>query len=68
LPGLMQVVAAGLPFRYMVGFPVEVLTGQLTGTDLWLGFGFQIGWLAVAVALFALVWRLGVKHYEAVGG
>jgi ABC-2 type transport system permease protein len=68
LPGPMQAAATGLPFRYMVGFPVEVLTGQLHGMDLWLGFGFQIGWLAAAVALFALVWRLGVKHYEAVGG
>jgi ABC-2 type transport system permease protein len=68
LPGFMQSAAVALPFRYMVGFPVEALTGQLTGPDLWLGFGFQIGWLAVAVTLFLLMWRLGVKHYEAVGG
>jgi ABC-2 type transport system permease protein len=68
LPGLMQSAAVLLPFRYMVGFPVEVLTGQLSGPDLWLGFSFQIGWLVVAVALFAFVWRLGVRHYEAVGG
>jgi ABC-2 type transport system permease protein len=68
LPSLMQSAAVMLPFRYMVGFPVEVLTNQLPGTNLWVGFGFQIGWLAVAMALFALVWRLGVKHYEAVGG
>ncbi len=77
LPGPMQPAAVLLPWRYMVGFPVEVLTGQLPGTDLtrsddfsrlWLGFGFQIGWLAIAVALFTIVWRLGLKHYEAVGG
>jgi ABC-2 type transport system permease protein len=68
LPGLIQPAAVLLPFRYMVGFPVEVLTGQLSGTDLWLGFGFQLGWLAVAEALFVIVWRLGLKYYEAVGG
>ena len=68
LPGLMQAAAVILPFRYMVGFPVEVLTGQLQGADLWLGFAFQTGWLLAAVILFATLWRLGVKHYEAVGG
>ena len=29
LPGALQPAATRLPFRYMVGFPVEVLTGQL---------------------------------------
>jgi ABC-2 type transport system permease protein len=68
LPGLMQTAAVVLPFRYMVGFPVEVLTGQLRGSELWLGFALQTGWLLAALILFAVLWRLGVKHYEAVGG
>ena len=68
LPGLMQTAAIVLPFRYMVGFPVEVLAGQLRGPELWLGFTLQTGWLLVALILFAALWRLGVKHYEAVGG
>ena len=68
LPGLMRKAATVLPFRYMVGFPVEVLTGQLDTTELWAGFAFQAGWLAIALALFATVWRTGVKRYSAVGG
>jgi ABC-2 type transport system permease protein len=68
LPGLMQRAATVLPFRYMVGFPVEVLTGQLDTTALWAGFAFQAGWLAVALALFVTMWRTGLRRYAAVGG
>ncbi len=68
LPGPMQKAATVLPFRYMVGFPVEVLTGQLDAAELLTGFVFQVGWLLVAVALFSILWRVGIKHYSAVGG
>jgi ABC-2 type transport system permease protein len=68
LPGLLQTAATALPFRYMIGFPVEVLTGQLDAAGLWTGFVFQAGWLAVALALFVTLWRLGLRRYSAVGG
>jgi ABC-2 type transport system permease protein len=68
LPDALQAAATLLPFRYMVGFPVEVLTGQVTGSDLWIGFGFQLGWLLVALALYRTMWVNGVRHYAAVGG
>jgi ABC-2 type transport system permease protein len=68
LPAPMQTLATVLPFRYMVGFPVEVLLGQLEGTQLWVGFAFQLVWLAVAVVLFVALWRAGIKRYTAVGG
>ncbi len=68
LPGLLRQSAAVLPFRYMLGFPVEILTGQLDTPALLVGFAYQIGWLAVAAALFLILWRAGVKRYSAVGG
>ena len=68
LPGLLRTAAEILPFRYMVGFPVEVLTGQVTQAGLVTGFAVQVGWLALAVALTALLWRLGLRRYSAVGG
>jgi len=68
LPGLMRGVATVFPFRYMLGFPVEVLTGQLSTVELWTGFTFQAGWLFVALLLFVTMWRTGVKRYSAVGG
>jgi ABC-2 type transport system permease protein len=68
LPEVLQKAAFILPFRYMVSFPVEVLMGQLEGTDLWVGFIFQAGWLVIAVGLSTVVWKLGLRHYAAVGG
>lgn len=68
LPGPLQQAAILLPFRYMIGFPVEVLTGQLAATQIWLGFALQAGWMGVALLLFVKVWRAGLKHYAAIGG
>lgn len=68
LPGALQKVAVILPFRYMVGFPVEVLSGKLETNELWLGLGLQAAWLILAVGLSMLVWRSGLRRYAAVGG
>jgi ABC-2 type transport system permease protein len=68
LPRGLQQAAVWLPFRYMVGFPVEVLAGDLSGAELVAGFACQVGWLAAALVLYRLVWRQGVRHYTAVGG
>jgi len=57
-----------LPFRYMVGFPVEVLTGQLDRADLLAGFALQGFWTAVAILLYRVMWRSGLRRYTAVGG
>jgi ABC-2 type transport system permease protein len=67
LPAGLRAASTVLPFRYMVGFPVEVLMG-MRGPDLAAGFAFQAGWLLVATALFAALWRRGVQRYSAVGG
>ncbi len=68
LPGIFRHAAVYLPFRYMIGFPVEVLTGNLSAADIQLGFVFQLGWLIFTAGLFALVWQKGVRQYSAVGG
>ena len=68
LPPFLLIFSTILPFRYMAAFPVEVLTGQLVQSQILEGFIFQGFWLSVAVGLYALIWRTGVRRYEAVGG
>jgi ABC-2 type transport system permease protein len=68
LPPALQSLAIVLPFRYMVGFPVEVLTGQVSGAGLLTGFVFQGAWLLLALGLYAGLWRAGLRRYSAVGG
>jgi ABC-2 type transport system permease protein len=68
LPGALQIAARILPFWYMVGFPVAVLTGQVDAAGMAQGFVIQAGWLLAALSLTAIVWRLGLRRYAAVGG
>ena len=68
LPEGIRQAATVLPFRYMLGFPVEVLMGQLDASALLTGFLFQAGWLLVAFILFLVLWRSGIRRYSAVGG
>ena len=57
LPGPLRAVATALPFRWMVGFPVELILGRLTPRDALVGLAAQAIWLALAYGLFRLVWR-----------
>jgi len=68
LPEWMKGAAHLLPFRYMVGFPVEILTGPLSTQEIWMGFLGQLSWLAFTLLLFLFVWQKGLKRYSAVGG
>jgi len=68
LPDALRALATLLPYRYMISFPVEVITGQLDRAGLLTGFALQLGWLAVALGLYAALWRRGVRRYSAIGG
>jgi ABC-2 type transport system permease protein len=68
LPHWLQSPAKILPFRYMSAFPVEILTGQLSGQEISIGFSLQLTWALIAWLLYRFVWSRGVRHYEAVGG
>lgn len=67
LPETLRSWAALLPFRYMVGFPVEILTGQLGRAEILNGLAVQAAWLAAALAVSWLLWRAGAKRYTAIG-
>ncbi|MBI2940333.1 MAG: ABC-2 family transporter protein [Chloroflexi bacterium] len=67
LPGLLQQLARVLPFRYMVAFPIEVLLGRISGGAALEGYLAQVVWLGLALGIYALVWRAGLRRYSAVG-
>ena len=60
-------LADGLPFRYMLSLPVELLLGRLTGMERFTALGVQFLWLGGFTALYRLLWRAGLKRYSAVG-
>ena len=67
LPHPVRIVAEILPFRGMVGFPVELLLGRLTPAEALTGLGIQAAWVIIGLVLLRVVWRAGVRVYSAVG-
>ena len=55
------------PFRYMLSFPLEVLTGSLDVAGIARGFVWQIGWAVALYVLYRVQWHFGLRAYSAVG-
>jgi ABC-2 type transport system permease protein len=66
-PNWLQTIANILPFRWMLGFPVELLLGRLTPIQALEGIGAQLAWLFLSLVLVRIVWRAGLRVYSAVG-
>lgn len=56
-----------LPFHSTLGFPVEVLLGNLSGDELRTGFLLQVVWIAVFVGVATLAWTFGMRRHGAEG-
>lgn len=68
LPDFLQTISRLLPFQWAMAFPIELILGRLTQTEALIGFGAQIGWLIVTIAMLMFIWRHAVRRYSAVGG
>ncbi len=67
MPAWVQQAAGLLPFKWAFGFPIEALVSQLTPIQLASGLGMQVFWIVVGWLLVSVVWRVGVRHFTAVG-
>ncbi len=56
-----------LPYYYFLGFPVNVILGHVTGTDLWFGIGVQCFWVGILYGLHILLWKKGLRRYGGFG-
>lgn len=67
-PARLRAVVEWLPFRFQIGFPVEVLTGAHDRAASIALLGAQWVWVAVGFAGTALMWRGGLRRFAAYGG
>ncbi len=67
LPGWAREISEWLPFRYMLAFPVETLTGVHERGAAMVSLAIQWVWVGVAALAAAAVWRGGIHRYEAYG-
>jgi ABC-2 type transport system permease protein len=66
-PAWFRQFASWLPFRSTLGFPVEILTGQLSWPEIGFGFLVTFGWILLFLTIYRTLWHLGLRRYEAVG-
>jgi ABC-2 type transport system permease protein len=67
MPKIIQDAAQFLPFQLFLYFPIQIILGKLTSTQIIQGFVSGVIWLIFSWFLFRWVWREGVKRYSAVG-
>jgi ABC-2 type transport system permease protein len=68
LPSWIAKIAAYSPFRAMLSSPVELMTKQMTAGQVVEVLAGQTGWAIGMIALALWVWRVGIRHFESVGG
>lgn len=68
LLGPVGKIARWLPFRFMLSAPVELMTSAPDGDSPARVLGGQAAWAAIALAGALVLWRRGVRRFEAVGG
>jgi ABC-2 type transport system permease protein len=68
LPGFVQQMASLLPLQSIFAFPLSVMLGRAQGTEMYIGLAGQLVWCLVLGLLARVMWRIGLRRYEAVGG
>jgi ABC-2 type transport system permease protein len=68
LPAWIGRAAAVMPFRFMLGYPVEIFVGLMGPREALQQLAVQWGYVLVLFGAALLVWRSGVKRFAAFGG
>jgi ABC-2 type transport system permease protein len=67
-PPWLRRVTDVLPFRYTLGFPVEVLIGLSSPPEIARGLLVQWSYCAASCGGALVLWRVGVRRFGAFGG
>ena len=66
-PLWLQPIVEFLPFRYVLSFSIEIITGRVQGQRLVFGFILQAFWAVFLVLAMRWMWARAMKSYSAVG-
>lgn len=67
LPPVWAAAVAWTPLYYMIGFPALIFTGRLTAVAAWSGLGQGLLVATVMALVVGLMWRRGMRKFEAIG-
>ena len=66
-PSILKVLK-WTPFPYELFFPVQILQQRLSADEIMHGFLMQLIWILVMWTIARLLWKRGIRHYQATGG
>ncbi|MFZ2959281.1 MAG: ABC-2 family transporter protein [Candidatus Ozemobacteraceae bacterium] len=67
-PHAIRTIAHVLPYRYTLSFPLEVLRGKLSATELQIGLAIGLAWTIGIFFLGRRLWIRGLRTWSAYGG
>lgn len=67
IPNSFQILIKILPFRYMFSFPIEIMMGKISGSQIFFGYLTGILWFGLLFVCCKILWSKGLKVYTAVG-
>ena len=67
LPQYIQTIGDWLPFKYAGYFIINSFIGRLNYLEILAGIGIQFIWTTILIGVVTIIWRRGLKKYEAVG-
>jgi ABC-2 type transport system permease protein len=67
-PAWLRAIAYVLPFRYTLGFPVELLIGMVPANAVVRGLLVEWAYVVASFGGAILFWRAGVRRFGAFGG
>jgi ABC-2 type transport system permease protein len=67
MPQLVQQIARVLPFQLFKFFPIQIVLGRLSASEIVAGYLMGFAWLLVALLFFTWIWRKGLTKFSAVG-
>ncbi len=57
-----------LPFQYTIYFQINILNGNIKVEEILPSMIIQVVWIILLSLLLQILWKIGLKKYEAVGG
>lgn len=67
MPKIVQEIAQYLPYQLQIYYPIQLILGKLSSTQIIQGYVMGFIWLGIGTLLFNWIWRNGVKRFSAVG-
>ncbi len=66
-PTFLQHIAFVLPFQYIAFFPAQIYLEKIVPIEIGKHFLFIIGWIVFLTIISLVLWKRGLKRYEAPG-